>query len=77
MSGLYRAVISRMDFLSQFLGLHLIKFGNGQVKELMISSKQLSFQYIEVLFGSEMRLLFRQKMVKILKALLPKRREGP
>lgn len=77
MSGLYSAVIGRVDFLSQFLGLQLIKFGNSQVKELMISPKQLSFQYVEVLFGSEMRLLFRQKRVKILQALLPKRREGP
>lgn len=77
MSGLYRAVIGRLDFLSQFLGLQLIKFGNSQVKELMISPKRLTFQYVEVLFGCEMRLLFRQKRVKILQALLPKRREGP
>lgn len=77
MSVLYRAVISRLDFLFQLLGLRLIKFGNSRVKELMIPSKQLSFQYIEVLFGSEMRLLFRQKTVKILKAALSKRREGP
>jgi len=72
MSGL-----TRLDFSSQLLGLQFIKSENSQIKELMISSKELSFQYVEVLLGSERRLLFRQKMVKILKALLPKRRENP
>lgn len=85
MAGLYRAVIHRLHFLSQLLGLPLMKSGNSQVswfkpghqvKELMVSSKDWSLQCIEVLVGSEIILLLRQKMVKILKSLLPKKR-GP
>lgn len=45
------------------------------MKELTILSEQLSFLYVEVLFGSEVIsvfLLFSLRIVKILKALLLK-----